>query len=211
MSDLGPKLLLVEGLTDKHFVESLRGRRQDVPFFDIRVCGGIDNLVRVIGSEAKSPNRKALGVLCDANDSIESRHDDIVQRLEAAGIHLSRAMPMRPGTTRTIDPPVGIDLERFGTWLFPNNESVGELENLVAEMIPPQDCVWQLAGEYINGIPDRHREFGPSNQKIEKARVYAWLATRRKPGLIGRAVAKDLELDGEAVGRLVAWLRELFR
>lgn len=210
MSDFGPKLLLVEGLTDKYFVESLRSQSQDMPRFDIKVCSGIDNLVKVVGSEAKAPNRKVLGVLCDANDSIQSRQDDIVQRLETAGIHLPPAMPIRPGTTRRIDPPVGIDLERFGTWLFPDNESVGELENLVAKMVPPQDCVWQLAGEYISGIPDQHRKFGPSIHKVEKARVYAWLATRRKPGLMGRAVAKELELDGDVVARLVAWLRELF-
>ena len=211
MSDFGPKLLLVEGLTDRYFVESLRGRHQDMPRFDIKVCSGIDNLVKVIRSEVKAPNREALGVLCDANDSIESRQDNIVQRLVAAGIEFPGATRMRPGTTRSIEPPVGIDLRRFGTWLFPDNESVGELENLVAVMIPPQDRVWQLAGEYINGIPDQHREFGPSKQKVEKARVYAWLATRRKPGLMGRAVAKEMELDGEVVGRLVAWLRELFR
>lgn len=95
--------------------------------------------------------------------------------------------------------------------MFPDNESVGELENLVAQMIPSQDCVWHLAGEYINGIPDSDRKFGLSDQKAEKARVYAWLATRRKPGLIGKAVAKELEVGGEAVVSLVAWLRSLFR
>lgn len=55
------------------------------------------------------------------------------------------------------------------------------------------------------------RVCGGVSNLTEKARVYAWLATRRKPGLIGKAVAEELELDGEVVGRFLAWLRELFR
>ena len=169
------------------------------------------NLINVVRSEAKVPHRKVLGVLCDANDSIAARRDDIIQGIQAAGVDVSVDKPMRPGTTLDVDPPVGINLQGIGIWLLPDNKSLGELENLVAEMIAPHDHVWQLADQYINGIPRWLREFGPSAQKAEKARVYAWLATRRKPGLIGKAVAEELELDGEVVGRLVAWLRELFR
>ena len=211
MNNYGAKLLLVEGRSDSNFVRSLCSQLQDIPTFDIRVCGGIDNLIRVIKQEAKVPHREVLGVLADANERIEKRRDDLLQRFVATGVDVSLSSAMRPETTMEVEPPVGIRLERIGIWLLPDNQSLGELENLVAEMIGSHDCVWPLAGEYINCIPDEYRKFDPSDQKAEKARVYAWLATRRKPGLIGKAVAKELELDGEVVSRFVAWLRKLFR
>ena len=47
----------------------------------------------------------------------------------------------------------------IGVWLMPDNQSTGELEDFVAQMIPPGDPVWPRSEYYIEGIPEPDRKF----------------------------------------------------
>ena len=83
-------------------------------------------------------------------------------------------------------------MPRVGIWLMPDNQSLGELEDFVAQMIPDNDPVWPLSQDYISRIPEEHREF--AENKTSTAEVYAWLATREDPRQMGAAIgARDLE------------------
>ena len=90
---------------------------------------------------------------------------------------------------------------------MPDNGSPGELEDFVQTMLPKGDPVWPSAEAYIDGIAEEHRKFG---KKVLRAKVHAWTATRKQPGLMGAAIREgDLEIDGAPVGKFADWLRQV--
>lgn len=93
---------------------------------------------------------------------------------------------------------------------MPDNETPGELEEFVSRMIPEDDPVWPRSQAYINGIPVSDRRF--SSGKTLRAQIHSWLAAREEPRKMGAAIgARDLNVDTPDAGRLVDWLRRLFR
>ena len=92
---------------------------------------------------------------------------------------------------------------------MPDNESSGELEDFVKQMIPTGDPVWSLSQRYIDGIPQANRKF--ADRKKLRAQLYAWLATREDPKKMGSAIgAHDLNMDGILCKKFVVWLMALF-
>ena len=198
-------MLLVEGSSDKHVVRNLRKRfrgAQSIPVFEIRETGGLDRLLSLIEAEIDVPGRKAVGILVDANDTPEERWDAVTERLRHARPGMTTGDPAREGTIIGGRPEVGI-------WLWPDNQSHGELEDFVAGMIPDDDPVWPLSESYIDGIPQHCRKF--AEKKTTRAKVHAWLATRETPGFVGSVVGEgELRSDGVLVTQFVGWLRKLF-
>ena len=196
-----PRVLLVEGADDEHVVRHLRHRGTGMPEFDILGKGGFDALSRSIGPEIKAPGRIAVGVLADANDDWRARWRAIADRLRSAGIEPPDVLD-----------PAGAVMEgrpRAGVWLMPDNRSEGELENFVEKLIPADDPVWPLAGNYIDGIPDHARKFQPG--KSLRARIHAWLAARAEPRKMGAAIgAGDLDAAKPLATTFNSWLRSVF-
>lgn len=96
-----------------------------------------------------------------------------------------------------------------GIWLMPDNGSTGELEDFVIKMIKESDPVWPLAQSYVDNIPDDDRKF--SSAKSDKAKLYAWLATRKKPNRMGAAIgAGDLVTETQLNSLFMDWLSKLF-
>ncbi len=195
------RVLLVEGQDDKHVVRHLRDRCEPTLSFDIRDKGGIDRLLDSIGPEIKAPGRKAVGILVDANDNPQGRWDAVTHRL--------RERDFQPPT---ILDPTGTILSgspRIGIWLWPDNKSPGELEDFIETMVPPEDSVWPLSQAYIDGIPEPDRRFKAG--KALKAKLYAWLATRKDPKHMGAAIrAHELDVGRLLAERFAGWLRQLF-
>ena len=197
-----PRLLLVEGVDDKHVVGHLWKRvyGSDPPFY-IRDEGGISVLLEYIGNEVKAPVREALGIVVDANDDISSRWEAVTDRLRGADID----PPTRPD-------PEGVVIDgtpRVGIWLMPDNASTGELEDFVAKMVPSDDAVWPMSKGYIEGIPRPERKF--KEGKILRAQIHAWLAAREDPRQMGLAIkTEDLDIDGALCKRFAGWLERLF-
>ena len=187
LSELSDRLLLVEGPDDQHVVRHLWERRhgRGLPF-QISPRGGVEGVIESIRDEARALGRQALGILVDANDSPATRWQAISDRLASVGIQT----PAAPHPNGTIIEAAD-DMPRIGIWLMPNNQSPGELEDFVAQMIPDIDPVWPLSQDYISRIPNDHREF--AENKVSTAEVYAWLATREDPRQMGAAIgARDL-------------------
>ena len=199
------RVLLVEGPNDKSVVRNLRKHfhgNRSLPDCHVRECGGVDPLLSIIEAELKVPGREALGILVDANDKPEDRWNDVLTQLRRARPGMAAHWPAPEGT-------IVADHPRVGVWLWPDNRSSGELEDFVAALIPGDDPVWPLSRRYIDGIPREHRKF--AEKKVVRAKVHAWLATRRTPRFIGSAVGDgDLQTEGVLVARFVEWLRELF-
>ncbi len=205
--DNNDRVLLVEGRNDEHVISHLwcshNGYEGELPF-KVKDKKGYSELLKAIKSEVKAPNRKALGIIVDANDRLSTRWDAVVKNLEQEGIE----PPHSPNKTGTIIPGTS-RTPRIGIWLMPNNASSGELEDFVAEMIPDGDPVWPRSESYIQGIPEDERKFG--EKKILRAKVHAWLAARKKPGQMGLAIRhNDLDVTSRLSTEFADWLRELF-
>lgn len=197
-------VLLVEGTDDSYVVAQIRDRNQPMPEFSISDKNGINSLLDSIPQEVREPARQTVGIVVDSDTNMSSRWDAIRNRLLNEGFDV----PTQPDPNGTIIPETE-DLPRVGVWLMPDNQSIGELEDFVARMIPSNDPVWPLSEDYIEGIPLADRKF--AENKTQRAKVHAWLAAREDPRQMGQAIrARDLEVSGELCEKFVVWLRRLF-
>lgn len=208
-SDSHPRVLLVEGPDDKHVVIHLSERSGLAQNFMIVEKEGKDSLLDSIEVEVDIPGRTVLGIMLDANDSLDARWQAVTDRLNRLRQEDHFDLPDLP-----VHPePSGTIIEgrlRIGIWLMPDNLSTGELEDFVGSMIPPGDSVWPLSEAYIEGIPPAERKFAPG--KMQRAKVHAWLAAREAPRPMGLAIkAGDLDTNAENTTAFVDWLRKLFR
>ena len=184
MPDTGSEcVLLVEGPDDEHVVRQLCRRYEEVPEFSVEVTGNDANLLDAIGPALIVPGRRAVGVLADADDDLQSRWNELSFRFAEEGI-----------TTPDVPDSGGIIMEtetglHIGIWVMPDNTSTGETEDFIQRMIPAGDPVWPRAQSYVNGIPPDHRRFRPG--KLLRAQVYAWLATREIPGAWARRLGRE--------------------
>lgn len=197
-----PRILLVEGLNDKHVVWQVCNRHPVLPDFYIQERNGVNAVLDSIGSELIVPGRQALGILVDADDSPQSRWDEITYQLREEGISLPSSLSWDGMIIADENPRVGV-------WMMPDNQATGELEDFVSQMIPAGDPVWPLAQQYIAGIPPSARKFAAG--KTLRAQLHSWLAAREDPRQIGLAIrARDLAIDGELCQKFVTWLTRLF-
>ena len=176
------------------------------PSFSVSAKGNDSELLKDLRNQLSPPSTQIVGIIMDADDNIVNRWEGIMRELARANI----ALPSNPTHGGTIiDTP---DLPRVGVWIMPDNESSGELEHFVQQMLPANDPVWPLSQKYINGIPDEdHLKHLRNERKRLKAEFYAWLATRSLPGLMGKTIGDgDLDIDGTLCQRFIAWLEELF-
>lgn len=197
-------LLLVEGRDDGFVVSRLRDRLAPELEFAIDAKGGWNVLQDSIPDETMAPGRRSLGILVDADTSVQGRWQAIRGALQSS--ELDMPVPTALSRRGTI-----IDAEiRIGVWLMPDNMHRGEIEDFIVPMIPAGDRVWPLAQQYIDGIPETDRKF--RNRKILKAQLHAWLAARREPRQIGSAIERgDLIVDGPLCQTFADWLKALFQ
>ena len=212
-----PRLLLVEGVDDeqviwhicqRHGIDALRQTSgtpatSESALFEIAPKDGAANVVKSIEAEVNVIGRVALGIVIDADRDIETLWRQLTTEF---GGKFGLSLPDAPDAGGTI---VGDYQPRIGIWIMPDNASPGELENFAVPMIPASDNAWSHARRYIATLPDEDREF--ADDKEEKAELYAWLATRKYPRFIGKAIG-DGYLDAESplCRQFVGWLRRLF-
>ncbi len=205
---LGPtpsRVLLVEGVDDKHVARHVWQRIEGQPDFCIKEKRGVVQLLDSIDTEIQTSGLQAMGILVDANEDVAARWNAVKDRLAPAKVDLPDS-PVPSGTIIDGRPHDGIP--RVGVWLMPDNTEPGELENFVALMIPVCDPVWPLSQSYIDGIPEAARKF---REKKVRAQVHAWLAAREDPRQMGAAIgARDLDVNSALSQAFVAWLTRLF-
>ena len=200
------RVLLVEGNDEcnviGHMLHSLSRRGHDpIPDFNIKVSNGIDPLLGSIEGRVNEPDRRAIGILVDANSDPKSRWQEVTRRLRKVRVE----PPDDPDPSGTVVEGA----PRIGVWMMPDNVSPGELEDFIATMIPDGDAIWPLSQAYIEGIPSASRLFKPP--KTLRAQVHAWLAAREDPRPMGLAIgAGDLDVNADVSRRFTDWLRNLF-
>ena len=199
------RILLVEGPDDEHVVKQLwskiKGEEQP---FEIKQTGGISNLLETLVPQMRVRNRKALGVIVDADDYPERRLQSIMGRLET----LQLPVPDTLNECGTIIDVPDV-LPKLGVWIMPDNCSSGDLEAFIQGLIPPQDVIWPRAEQYVDSIPESERPF--KSTKELHAKIHAWLAVRKVPRKMGAAIgAGDLNKESPQAKKLVEWLQNLF-
>ena len=129
---LGPtpsRVLLVEGVDDKHVARHVWQRIEGQPDFCIKEKRGVVQLLDSIDTEIQTSGLQAMGILVDANEDVAARWNAVKDRLAPAKVDLPDS-PVPSGTIIDGRPHDGIP--RVGVWLMPDNTSPGELENFVA-------------------------------------------------------------------------------
>ncbi len=194
------RVLLVEGQSDAYVVRHLAQRHGKLPDFRIVNKRRLSNVLSGVSGELKREALETLGILVDADDDVQARWEELQSHLP---VEIQSPASPQPGGT------IIESEKRIGIWLMPDNSSKGEIESFVREMIPSQDVIWPRSRRYINEIPLEERPF--RNDKVLKAMVYAWFATRSRPGLMGEAIRTgELELQVPMVQDFLAWLERLY-
>lgn len=215
-------ILLVEGVDDKHVVWHLCGcnkvlfsvSRSDYGLsvtlpgqsttFEIFEKGNRSELLKTVGVMATTRQFRSIGVLLDADRNLQKCWDEVVKGFSRTSIQL----PATPNPMGTIIPEQ-VGQPRIGIWLMPGNTSPGEVEDFVMKMMPVNDVVWPIADSYISSIPTPAQQF--EQVKTDKAKLYAWLATRREPSRMGAAIGNlDLEVNGALCQDFLTWLSDVF-
>ena len=172
--------------------------------FEICEKGNRSELLKSVGIMVTTTKFQSIGVLLDADRDIHQCWDEVVKGFSRTSIQMPRA----PGSSGTIIPEQ-VGQPRIGIWLMPDNTSSGEVEDFVLRMMPVNDNVWPIADGYINSIPAPARQF--EQLKTDKAKLYAWLATRREPSRMGAAIGNlDLEINGPLCQDFLNWLTDVF-
>ena len=202
-----PNRLIVEGRDDKWSILALTqlyGWDWDNPQGHYPYIGdaeGVDNAVDALPVSVRTYNR--VGIVVDADTDQQCRWDRIKSKLHGVGFTLP-AIPNPDGTV------VSIGDKRVGVWLMPNNQSPGKLEDFLAILIPSHDGCWGWADEATKGAADRGALFTESD--FIKARIHAWLAWQREPGLpFGTAITAALFSHQAALAqKFVQWMAQLY-
>lgn len=203
-------LLVVEGTSDQHAVLHLCMANQPgfEKTFECHDAKSFQGVLSTVNLYVKQAGMIAVGFVVDADDAPKEHWNQVIDRIESANSAIQ--LPSFPDPNGTIIPEdPNIFSPRIGIWVMPDNASTGELEDFAAQMIPDSDKVWLPSQRYINQIPHVERKFDDS--KVMKSHVHAWLAARRRPGLIGLAVRDgDLNVNNPLSQRFLTWLTNLF-
>lgn len=210
-TEKSPYRLLVEGPGDKHAIINLLMRHNydwdDAstrrPF--VKDVGGIDKVLDSLGTNLKTYEK--LGVVVDADEHLESRWQQLQDRLSKLNI----VLPEKPNKTGTICYPTGFKTEQLGIWVMPDNELPGYLEHFLERLIPKPSQLWQHAKNCTREAIENHSAPLTSIHE-QKGAIHAWLAWQSKPGTpFGTAItAKLFDADALEAQRFVGWFFRLF-
>lgn len=184
---------LVEGPDDFHFLFQWLSRAELLGEFCFRETSGIDELLKVLPVVLKESELRCLGVIADANGSVEARWQGIRDRLVRSGYEAALIPAKAPGEGFVLDQP---GFPRIGIWIMPDNVQQGYLENFVATLIGEKDPLWPKAVQAVNDIPAGEQRFPEIHRA--KAQIHTWLAWQEVPGLPMGLAVRERYLQAES-------------
>ena len=209
-----PNLLIVEGADDRHSVVGLMQHHinwptepRDWPVY-IALGGSSSEILAdgYLSTELKASNVKVLGVVLDADLNAHGRYQRIQQLISSLFPTLPSSMPQDGLVIENLDG------KRFGLWLMPDNQSVGDLEKFLEYLVPEtQKPLWNHACASLDSA--REKGAGCRDSHMAKASLYTWLAWQDPPGQSpGLALTRTI-LHAKSVQavRFVAWFKELYK
>jgi hypothetical protein len=208
------KLLIVEGVDDKHSVIGLMKDHTEWPEEPekwpvwVKVGRSVDEILTTgyLSGEVKASRVTTIGVMLDADINPDGRYQRIQQLLSLLFPALPVTMPIE-GLVLAND-----DDKRLGVWLMPDNQTIGDLETFLRYLVPDaQKALWELACENVSNA----RQHGAPcrDTHVPKANLYTWLSWQDPPGQSpGRALTKKI-LDPQSpyADAFVAWFKRLYQ
>ena len=206
-----PYCLLVEGSSDQHAIIHLMKRHpydwddaeNTRPF--VLSYDGLANLPKAITAHKA---KQCLGIVVDADEQPEARWQELSKELSPI---MEQQLPSQ------LD-PAGLIVkgrepnQSVGVWLMPNNCEQGALEDLVQELLPKQDCCWELAREQASAAKGRYGRSSTPHGFELKSQLHTWLAWQEEPGKpLGLAIsARYLDPHLPAADTFAGWLQRTF-
>ncbi len=205
----GKKILLVEGVDDKHVLMHVCGTRKVGQLDEITPQDGVDKLLENVPQYLKGTDVEALGILIDADSDLAARWDSLRNLLTDAKYE---HVPERPASDGTVlDPPGGTSLlPRVGIWIMPDNQNIGALEDFLLCLVPRGSRLFEHVESSVAAIPEGEQRF--AKKDALKAIIHTWLAWQKEPGNPFGTAIKATFLDSTVpqVDVLVSWLKRLF-
>ncbi|MGO4884719.1 MAG: DUF3226 domain-containing protein [Bryobacteraceae bacterium] len=208
-----PKILIVEGVDDKHCVIGLMKHHIDWPEASdgwpvwIEVGNSVDEILvpAYVTTEIKASNAKIVGVVLDSDLTAAGRYDRVRQLCTSLFPSMPAAMPKQGLIVHNED-------KRFGLWVMPDNSSPGDLETFLRYLVPEkQNALWHQACQSVAAAVSAGADCRSAH--IMKAQLYTWLAWQDPPGYSpGLALTrKILDPQSEYAAAFVRWFRELYQ
>jgi hypothetical protein len=209
-----PNILLVEGDEEKRVIPYLMDHHVvwgDVEFewvAQVKSHGGIDDLLEPgnIKSEAAVAGRKAMGIVVDADDQLDSRWARVRQCCLGIADDFPEDLPSEGLIHQNSD---GL---RTGVWIMPDNQSRGMLETFLSHLIVPADAaLWAFAQESC--AKSRNHGASYTDPHRDKANIHTYLAWRDPPGmqLHVSVFARALDARLPLADRFAKWFIDLFQ
>ena len=200
----GEQILLVEGKDDCHVILALCAHYKIPKNFGVYQCDGWQSALKRLNALILAPDeKKAIGIVLDADDSIIIRWQKIIGKTA----HHGYLFPDIPYSNGTIVKSAG--LPDLGIWLMPNNNADGLLEDFLQEMVDltaielAKACVEKAQKSGVAAFNEVHRS---------KAEIHTYLAWQDEPGKpLGQSVTShSLRPDTANAKYFVDWLVKVF-
>lgn len=200
------RVLLVEGINDKHVIKNLL-KTYEIEI-EIRDKEGISNILATLKTEVDA-NEDFLGIVVDANSSLDSRWQSLTDRLKDKEIGYKK-VSAKPVENGLILERQGF-LPKLGIWVMPNNKLVGKIENFIRLLVAEEkENLWQIVEKVVSEIPAEEKLF--ADKDIIKAQVHTFLAWQDEPGRpMGESITRRyFQTDAPEAINFVDWIRRLF-
>lgn len=201
------RVLLVEGPNDLHVIKNLL-RIHGIEEIEIREKGGISNVLATLKTEVDA-NQDFLGIVVDANASLDSRWQSLVDRLKDKDVGYEN-IPTIPVENGVVLESSGF-LPRLGIWVMPNNQLPGKIEDFIRLLVAEdKEGIWKIAENAVANIPAEERLF--ADKDVIKAEVHTFLAWQDEPGRpMGESITrKYFEADSTEAQTFIGWIRSLY-
>jgi hypothetical protein len=204
---MGRRLMLVEGNDDEHVVRHLcRAHQIEIDIEQPR-DDGIAQLIDQVPARLTEADLQRLAVVIDADEDVQSRWEQLRDRLRRRGYDKVPDTPDKDGTIVDLHSDFG-DV-RLGVWITPDNRLPGMLENFVAFLVPKNDKMMPHVDRFLDSIPRDDRLFSPVH--LPKAKIHSYLAIQNQPGKpLGLAItARYFDAGREVVRPFLKWINDV--
>lgn len=205
--------IFVEGNDDSVTIRALLMRRGmttptgewPVEYPHFRLAGSDDKVLAAMTTAIPLATGRSVGFVLDANGSLESRWSAVANKLRILGM----SAPQKPASQgfvagcREYESVVGV-------WIMPDNRRNGSIETFLRDLVEENDSIISHAEEATRRALEIGATF--SSMVLLKAKLHAWLAWQKEPGLpYGTAMrAKYFLHEGVAADNFVDWFKLLF-
>ena len=213
MATLERSLLYVEGADDLHAISHLLirsgidydHRPWPIGYSEIKPVGGKDQLLDGMETAVSLGSGRSIGFVLDADSSLSGRWAAVSSRLARSGVETPAELPPSGFVGKASQYQA-----RVGTWIMPDNQRDGALEQFLADLVRDEDSLFFHAKTATKRAKELNATF--PDVLVAKAELHTWLAWQAEPGLpYGSAIrARYFAHDSEAARSFVTWFCLLF-